>query len=458
MKHIRLFLLMLLVAFSGVLLANQALDCGIERANPSGNHVQVASTLDITDAFTFECWIYPTDLGNVADHQEIKDFGRTIFSSSTGNPAAYPLLLMLKGTQFRLRTWQTTTTDVVYNSTISINQWYHVAVTSTKGGTTKMYLDGVEVISFDNAGLGTWNLPLTIGAIRPIRSGTNLSFAGRIDEVRVWNYVKTQQEINDLKDYMLPDTYPNLIGNWSFEETSGVTAYDTSGEGKDGVYANFTNPIWVPGNDNVETLPIELSSFTAVPNAQYFVELHWITQSETNVAGFRVYRSNTPYLDDAEMFSTFVEAHNTSDTQFYTFVDEEIYASGTYYYWLENVDMTGNTQFHGPVIATVTYGDPNTPPEIPAVENGIQKIFPNPFNPTANIMYTLVEDAAVSVNVYNLRGQLISNVFSGTKQAGTHTVAWNGVADSGTELSSGIYTVTVKIGNKLHSQRVVLSK
>lgn len=458
MKHRRLFLLMLLLALTGVLIANQAVNIAIERANPSGNHVQVTSPLDIVDEFTIECWIYPTDLGNVADHQDIKDFGRTILSSSTGSPASYPLLLMLKGTQFRLRTWQNTTTDVTYNSSITINQWYHVAVTSDKGGTTKMYLDGVEVMSFTNAGLGSWNLPLTIGAIRPNRTGTNLSFAGAIDEVRVWNYVRSQQEINDMKDYMIPGAYPNMIGNWSFEETSGVTAYDTSDYDKDGTYANFTTPIWTPGNENIDTLPIELSSFTAVPNAQYFVELHWITQSETNVAGFRVYRSTTPFIQDAVMFNTFVEAHNTSETQFYTFVDEEIYASGTYYYWLENVDMSGNTDFHGPVIATVTIGDPSTPPEIPAIQSGIQKIFPNPFNPTTNIMYTMLEDAAVSVKVYNLRGQLISKLYEGNNVAGTHTVAWNGVADNGTELSSGIYTVLVKIGNKTHSQRVVLSK
>ncbi|MEF3695054.1 MAG: T9SS type A sorting domain-containing protein, partial [Candidatus Cloacimonadota bacterium] len=90
--------------------------------------------------------------------------------------------------------------------------------------------------------------------------------------------------------------------------------------------------------------------------------------------------------------------------------------------------------------------------------NGIQKIFPNPFNPTTSIQYSVVEEAAVRINVYNLRGQLISKVFDGSMAPGTHTATWNGVADNGSELSSGIYTVTVKIGNETHIQRVVLSK
>ncbi|HOH46526.1 MAG TPA: T9SS type A sorting domain-containing protein [Candidatus Cloacimonadota bacterium] len=455
MKHIRLFLLLALLATIGMAWGQNYglyLDGNgdyVSLGNNTVNPLMAGAT-----GITVSAWINPASLrtGTDANRNMLFDLTTNGTRSMVAMYARENGVLRFGGRSNGTEAFQNLVTPT---PVLTTNTWFFVVgVLDFTNDQIRLYLDD-QIIATQNVSFSSLTYtPGTGGAnyfgVNAALSATQY-FHGMVDEIKIWNYPLTvaQIEAEKYKEYATEASIPaGMIGYWNFNNnTNDMTSNNLDGT----LFGDATY-------DESVTLPIELSSFTAVPNAQYFVELHWITQSETNVAGFRVYRSTTPFIQDAVMFNTFVEAHNTSETQFYTFVDEEIYASGTYYYWLENVDMSGNTDFHGPVIATVTFGDPSTPPEIPAIQSGIQKIFPNPFNPTTNIMYTMLEDAAVSVKVYNLRGQLISKLYEGNNVAGTHTVAWNGVADNGTELSSGIYTVLVKIGNKTHSQRVVLSK
>jgi len=98
-----------------------------------------------------------------------------------------------------------------------------------------------------------------------------------------------------------------------------------------------------------QTLPVELSSFTATQSGMNSVRLLWVTQSETNVYGFKIYKSNQEELSQAQMLNVLIDATNTSQMQVYVYVDEEIYSSGIYYYWLEVIDVNGYSQFKGPI-------------------------------------------------------------------------------------------------------------
>ncbi|MEF3694311.1 MAG: LamG domain-containing protein, partial [Candidatus Cloacimonadota bacterium] len=374
MKHIRLFLLLALLATVGMVWAqDQAFDFDGETCITIGN-----MTSDVTTSFTVEAWFRTNDItvsqtGEPGDLTAtgVVQFGRTIFGSSAATEK--PMWVSILGNSVLVRTFGANDPQITYVIPgFNTTTWYHIAVSAARSGTVTLYINGVSVASAPAGTLYSWNNQLTLG---DLRDGRGLTFWGAIDDVRVWNDIRTGAEISDNYDKTLNGDEPGLTGYWMLDGNT----LDTTANNYDGTVSGTTTFV-----EGIVTLPIELSSFTAVPNAQYFVELHWITQSETNVAGFRVYRSETPYLENAVMFNTFVPAHNTSSTQVYTYVDEEIFASGTYYYWLENVDMTGSTQFHGPVIATVTYGEPSTPPAIPATANGIQKIFPNPFNPTTS--------------------------------------------------------------------------
>jgi len=78
-------------------------------------------------------------------------------------------------------------------------------------------------------------------------------------------------------------------------------------------------------------------------------------------------------------------------------------------------------------------------PQIIPVDNKLMQNYPNPFNPTTNIDFNIKDDAYVSLNIYNVRGQKVKTLVADEMQAGYHSVIWNGTNDSGKSVSSGIY-------------------
>jgi len=204
------------------------------------------------------------------------------------------------------------------------------------------------------------------------------------------------------------------------------------------------------------TLPVELSSFTATVNAYHNVQLQWVTQSETNVMGFRIYRGSLEALSTAELLPAFIPATNTSQVQYYLFTDEELSQPGIYYYWLENVDLDGGSNIYGPV--SVNFDDPEPgSPEIPIVA-GINTIFPNPFNPYTSIRIGVETDARTQINIYNIRGQIVRRLMDKNLQKGTWTITWNGNDDNNNSCSSGLYFMRMTTGKDSYSRKLMLLK
>ena len=79
--------------------------------------------------------------------------------------------------------------------------------------------------------------------------------------------------------------------------------------------------------------------------------------------------------------------------------------------------------------------------------------YPNPFNPSTTISYQLAEDAQVSITVHNMRGQVVRELVNGNREAGTHSVQWNGEDDRGQTVSSGIYLYVMETSGGLRSTR-----
>ncbi|MCK5052229.1 MAG: choice-of-anchor D domain-containing protein [Candidatus Cloacimonetes bacterium] len=65
--------------------------------------------------------------------------------------------------------------------------------------------------------------------------------------------------------------------------------------------------------------------------------------------------------------------------------------------------------------------------------------YPNPFNPTTNINFSLKADSRVSLMIYNVRGQKVRTLVNDNMQAGYHSIVWDGRDDSGKSVSSGVY-------------------
>ena len=116
---------------------------------------------------------------------------------------------------------------------LETDRWYHVAGTYD-GNDVALYVDGSPVADAHAPGL-------TVGNSKPLYlsyndvSGYPYYLTGQLDEVRVWNYARREQEIRSTMWRSLTGQEPGLVAYWDFEGPIGSqTVYDRSGNGNDG--------------------------------------------------------------------------------------------------------------------------------------------------------------------------------------------------------------------------------
>ncbi|HPV14109.1 MAG TPA: FlgD immunoglobulin-like domain containing protein [Candidatus Cloacimonadota bacterium] len=252
----------------------------------------------------------------------------------------------------------------------------------------------------------------------------------------------------------------NQNANWiAYKQgDTWTTSPMTNGSGSITVPASRSTEIeLLTGNGNDPTLPVTLSHFSATLTAQNYVQLTWVSQTETNLLGYNVYRGASAELSSAEKISELIGATNTSSPQTYIYLDKDVDQDGTYYYWLQNVDMDGTMGYHGPVSVVFTIGGNGGAPAIPSFTR-LENAFPNPFNPSTTINYQLESAGLVKIDIYNTRGQILRSFEHRHAEAGHYGFLWDGRDSSGRELPSGVYLLKMRSGTYVGSKKVVLQK
>lgn len=97
------------------------------------------------------------------------------------------------------------------------------------------------------------------------------------------------------------------------------------------------------------------------------------------------------------------------------------------------------------------------PPSLPT-QFELSQNYPNPFNPNTVINFATPKTSEVSLSIFNLRGQLIRKLLSGTVSAGRHLVFWDGTDSHGQRVASGVYVYRFEAGNFVAHRRLVLAK
>jgi flagellar hook assembly protein FlgD len=84
--------------------------------------------------------------------------------------------------------------------------------------------------------------------------------------------------------------------------------------------------------------------------------------------------------------------------------------------------------------------------------------YPNPFNPSTTIKYNIPQSSNVSVKIYNMLGQEVKTLFTGSLTAGVHNSIWNGDNNFGTKVASGTYILMVKYNSQFQVKKMILLK
>jgi len=82
--------------------------------------------------------------------------------------------------------------------------------------------------------------------------------------------------------------------------------------------------------------------------------------------------------------------------------------------------------------------------------------YPNPFNATTKINYTLPESGQIGIIIFNTLGQKVRTLVDGVEQAGKHEILWDGMDDFGNMASSGLYLTTFISVGKTQNFKIAL--
>lgn len=148
----------------------------------------------------------------------------------------------------------------------------------------------------------------------------------------------------------------------------------------------------------------------------------------------------------------------------YSFIDnapEQNFANptngvATVHYKIVAVYDEGDSQFT-PASVDVQIVDVNDRTNVPA-EFELVGNFPNPFNPTTNIEFTVANRQEVTLSVFNINGQLVKTLVNGTVNAGNQNVTWDATDNNGNKVASGIYFSRFSTQNGVQTKKMVLLK
>jgi len=354
-------------------------------------------------------------------------------------------------------------------------QWIHPGISVAHFGSS-IELDGTSMIvgaKAENGTVGaayvytyssTWSqqdqLLASDGAAITQQFGWSTSISGDYAIVGTYNGEKAY-------------SYLRTGSNWS--ETSIIAASD--GESGDqfgfavaisGNYALVGAPDWDKPSDPVDnydgaayffhslddlSLPVTLSAFQAVQEPQGVV-LTWITESETNNLGFildrdeggKQWTSIGHYATDVSLMGQGSVSYATQ----YEFTDGTAEPGKTYRYRLKSADLGGSEE----VLDIITIALKALPEK-----TSLHQPFPNPFNPSTKITYSLAESEPVTLYVVNLLGKRINTLLDNeTQAAGTYHLFWNGRDESGRLMESGHYMLILQAGRETRVQKAILMR
>ncbi len=291
--------------------------------------------------------------------------------------------------------------------------------------------------AFDNNTLTNWN------AGGPAAQWISVDLLGTFDVYVI--RLTVSQSPNGNTTHNIYKTSDNI--NWVLvESVSGVTSdqdviirdYSASPINTAGIRVETTlSPSWVAWYEievfDSNILPVEMMSFEGAKTREG-VFLKWSTASELNNSGFEIQKS----IDGRDwQKEKFVEGHgNTDEQNEYQFQDLNPF-QGINYYRLKQIDFDGEFEYSKTIAIKF--------------ENQKEKlqIFPNPSNKIINIHFDIPSNQRMEIKIFDTLGRIVweNNLYESESNFRQKIEIER----------NGIYFVSAQVGNKLFSERVLIT-
>ena len=185
-------------------------------------------------------------------------------------------------------------------------------------------------------------------------------------------------------------------------------------------------------------VPVLFTTFHAVAMVGR-IRLDWEISTDEAVEGFRIARRGGP----GDSF-TWLPTEGMIEASARHFADASVIPAFEYEYTLYAYGETG--EFASIPIRARAHTAPNS----------LAQNFPNPFNPTTRIDYSISADGPVDLRIYDVGGALVRSVVAQSKRAGAHSTYWDGRDDHGAAAASGVYFYQLRAGSFSATKKMIL--
>jgi hypothetical protein len=209
-----------------------------------------------------------------------------------------------------------------------------------------------------------------------------------------------------------------------------------------------TNTVFVLANsiDGTNVLPIQLTSFTAIASGLN-ATLAWTTATETNNAGFAIERkivnSQSSTVNSWSKIAFIIGNGTSAIAHSYSYTDASA-SAGTYDYRLKQIDADGTSSYSSESEVIV-----GAAAKALSLSN-----YPNPFNPSTSILFSVPADGNTIVKIYNIIGQEVATAFTGVATAGKYYKA----TFDGSRLASGVYYYSIQNNGQKMVKKMLMVK
>jgi hypothetical protein len=176
------------------------------------------------------------------------------------------------------------------------------------------------------------------------------------------------------------------------------------------------------------------------------IALTWHGNYEADLDNYELYR--TDLANPALLLATPTDS---------AFTDTTVTSGLFYEYQLRALDQQGNASGMSDEVEFVAAGISDDDPMLPQ-SHQLHPVYPNPFNASTTIRYSLATPSAVRLFVYSILGQRVRVLVDQTLPAGEHSARWDGRDHAGREAGSGIYFIVMKADNQQVVRKAMLLK
>lgn len=131
----------------------------------------------------------------------------------------------------------------------------------------------------------------------------------------------------------------------------------------------------------------------------------------------------------------------------FTYVDADVEPGGAYKYLIECSGEAGrHTLFETGAIST------------PEARFALLPNYPNPFNPSTTITYSVPARCHVAIHIFDVAGNIVRSLLDAEQPPGRYTIRWDGLSDRGHEVASGTYFCRLTAGKQSLSRKMLLMR